>query len=62
MERPARFAGESKWLGMSIFAVISQASRSILAYSSRPLMWVSALGITLSVSSIIVMFGVIVFG
>jgi dolichol-phosphate mannosyltransferase len=61
MERPERFAGESKWLGMSIFGVIAQASRSILAYSAKPLAWVSALGITLSIGSIVIMSGLAVF-
>lgn len=57
IERPPRFAGESKWLGMSIFKVLGVASKSILAYSAQPLAWVSALGLFMSVFSI---FGLIV--
>jgi len=53
IERPPRFAGNSKWLGMSIFRVVGIASKSILAYSTQPLAWVSFLGLTLSVISII---------
>lgn len=53
IERPPRFAGRSKWLGMSIFRVVGIASKSILAYSAQPLAWVSVLGLTLSVISII---------
>jgi glycosyltransferase involved in cell wall biosynthesis len=53
IERPPRFAGESKWLGMSFFRVIGIASRSILAYSAQPLAWVSVLGLSMSVFSIL---------
>lgn len=52
IERPPRFAGESKWLGMSIFRVVGIASKSILAYSAQPLAWVSVLGMSLSIFSI----------
>lgn len=52
IERPPRFAGRSKWLGMSIFKVVGIASKSILAYSAQPLAWVSALGVMLSILSI----------
>lgn len=52
IERPPRFAGESKWLGMSFFRVVGVASKSILAYSAQPLAWVSVLGLSLSVFSI----------
>lgn len=41
IDRPPRFAGRSKWLSMSIFGVIAQATTSIFAYSSRPLFWIS---------------------
>jgi len=61
LERPERFAGESKWLGVSLFGVIAQASRSILAYSATPLLWVSALGIFLSGFSIIAVLGLSIF-
>jgi glycosyltransferase involved in cell wall biosynthesis len=53
IERPPRFAGRSKWLGMSIFRVVGIASKSILAYSAQPLAWVSVLGLTLSIISIV---------
>ena len=53
LDRPPRFAGESKWLGISLFGVIAIASRSILAYSAVPLLWVSAMGFILSVVSFI---------
>lgn len=52
IERPPRFAGESKWLGMSFFRVVGVASKSILAYSAQPLAWVSVLGLSMSVFSI----------
>ena len=50
--RPPRFAGESKWLGMSFFKVVGVASRSIMAYSAQPLAWVSVLGVSMSIASI----------
>jgi dolichol-phosphate mannosyltransferase len=53
IDRPVRFAGESKWLGMSFFAVLGIASRSILAYSAKPLAWLSILGISMSVVSVV---------
>ena len=51
IERPPRFAGESKWLGISLLGIIGHASRSIFAYSATPLMWVSGVGLTLSLLS-----------
>ena len=53
IERPPRYAGNSKWMGMSLFRVIGVASKSILAYSAQPLAWVSVLGLSLSVLSIL---------
>lgn len=53
IERPPRFAGESKWLGMSIFRIAGIASKSILAHSVQPLAWISALGLLLSTISIV---------
>lgn len=61
LERPPRFAGESKWLGISLFGVIAHASRSILAYSATPLLWVSALGILLSAFSFVALVGLVIF-
>jgi dolichol-phosphate mannosyltransferase len=52
IERPPRFAGESKWLGLSFFRVVGVASKSILAYSAQPLAWVSILGLSMSILSI----------
>lgn len=61
IERPPRFAGESKWLGMSFFKVVGIASKSILAYSAQPLAWVSFLGLTMSVLSFLGLFLLVVF-
>lgn len=61
LERPPRFAGQSKWLGMSLTAVVAQASRSILAYSATPLLWVSMLGILLSAFSFITLVCLAIF-
>lgn len=61
LERPPRFAGESKWLGISLFGVIAHASRSILAYSATPLLWVSALGILMSGFSFVALVGLVIF-
>jgi polyisoprenyl-phosphate glycosyltransferase len=61
IERPPRFAGESKWLGMSFFRVVGVASKSILAYSAQPLAWVSFLGLFMSVLSILALLLLIVF-
>jgi glycosyltransferase involved in cell wall biosynthesis len=61
LERPPRFAGESKWLGVSLFGVITHASRSILAYSAVPLLWVSAVGILLSILSFVSVVGLAIF-
>jgi dolichol-phosphate mannosyltransferase len=61
IERPPRFAGESKWLGMSFFRVVGVASKSILAYSAQPLAWVSILGLSMSVLSIFGLFLLVIF-
>lgn len=53
ISRPARFSGESKWLGQSLFNVITIASRSILAYSATPLIWISTFGFIFSLISFI---------
>jgi len=58
--RPPRFAGESKWLGMSFFKVVGVASRSIMAYSAQPLAWVSVLGLSMSIISIFSLFLLVV--
>lgn len=61
IERPPRFAGSSKWLGMSFFRVVGVASKSILAYSAQPLAWVSVLGLTLSILSILGLIALAIF-
>ena len=58
--RPPRFAGESKWLGMSFFKVVGVASRSIMAYSAQPLAWVSVLGLSMSIIAIFSLFILVV--
>ena len=61
IERPPRFAGASKWLGMSFFRVVGVASKSILAYSAQPLAWVSILGLSMSALSIFGLFLLVIF-
>ena len=61
IERPPRFAGESKWLGMSFFRVVGVASKSILAYSAQPLAWVSIVGLSMSALSIFGLFLLVIF-
>lgn len=60
-ERPPRFAGESKWLNTSLVRVVSDATKSILAYSSRPLSWVSTIGILSSFVTSIGLISLVVF-
>jgi glycosyltransferase involved in cell wall biosynthesis len=57
LERPARFAGESKWLKSSLLSVIQHAIKSIFSHSSRPLVWVSSLGLFLSLGSLLTILG-----
>jgi dolichol-phosphate mannosyltransferase len=52
ISRPPRFAGESKWLGKSLYSVITTASRSIFAFSIKPLVLLSTIGIILSGMSV----------
>lgn len=61
MERPPRFAGESKWLGISFSKVFGQASRSIFAYSAQPLMWLSVIGIASSILTILLLFALTLY-
>lgn len=61
LARPPRFAGESKWLGMSLFGVVANAFRSIFAYSAKPLAWVSTFGIFLSFTSMLTILGLSCF-
>jgi glycosyltransferase involved in cell wall biosynthesis len=48
IQRPPRFAGESKFLKFSLIAAITMSFRSLLAYSAAPLLWISFLGLFLS--------------
>lgn len=57
LERPPRFAGESKWLKSSLFTVILHATKSIFSHSSKPLVWISSLGLVLSLGSLITILG-----
>jgi len=44
ISRPARFGGESKWLGTGIGRVISKSFSSILAFSTAPLSFIALVG------------------
>ncbi len=55
IERPPRFAGESKWLGTSLIKVIVHGFQSIFAYSTLPLAWVSIFGVIASLGSIVLL-------
>ncbi len=57
IERPPRFAGESKWLGTSLVKVIVHGFQSIFAYSTLPLAWVSIFGVLSSLLSVTFLFG-----
>jgi dolichol-phosphate mannosyltransferase len=46
--RPPRFAGESKWLKISLIKTIVFGFQSIFAYSTLPLAWISMFGVALS--------------
>ncbi len=48
IDRPNRFAGNSKWLKTPLTAILLHASRSILAYSSVPLVWITFAGLIFS--------------
>jgi dolichol-phosphate mannosyltransferase len=53
IERPPRFAGESKWLGTSLIRVVIHGFQSIFAYSTLPLAWVSIFGVFASLGSLL---------
>lgn len=61
IERPPRFAGESKWLGTSLIRVIVQGFQSIFAYSTLPLAWISIFGVFSCLLSIISLTGLTIF-
>jgi glycosyltransferase involved in cell wall biosynthesis len=60
IERPPRFAGESKWLGISLVRVILHGFQSIFAYSTLPLAWISIFGVLASIFSIFALIGLVV--
>lgn len=60
IERPPRFAGESKWLGVSLIRVILHGFQSIFAYSTLPLAWISIFGVLTSILSAFALLGLIV--
>jgi dolichol-phosphate mannosyltransferase len=57
IERPPRFAGESKWLGVSLIRVVVHGFQSIFAYSTLPLAWVSIFGVFTSLLSMVALTG-----
>jgi dolichol-phosphate mannosyltransferase len=57
IKRPPRFAGESKWLGVSLVRTVLHGFQSIFAYSSLPLAWVSIFGVLMSLTSGILLIG-----
>ncbi len=57
IKRPPRFAGESKWLRVSLARTVLHGFQSIFAYSSLPLAWVSIFGVLMSVISGIALVG-----
>lgn len=61
IERPPRFAGESKSPTMSFFGVFGVVSKAILAQSAQLLAWISNLGLSLSALSIFSLFQMIMF-
>lgn len=60
IERPPRFAGESKWLGVSLIRVILHGFQSIFAYSTLPLAWISIFGVFTSILSAFALIGLII--
>jgi dolichol-phosphate mannosyltransferase len=51
INRPPRHAGKSGWLATSLLRTIGVAARNILAFSAKPLSWISIIGIGLFVFS-----------
>jgi glycosyltransferase involved in cell wall biosynthesis len=60
IKRPPRFAGESKWLGVSLVRTILLGFQSIFAYSTLPLAWISIFGVLTSFLSALSLIGLIV--
>jgi len=57
IKRPPRFAGESKWLGVSLIRSILLGFQGIFAYSTLPLAWVSIFGVFMSLVSVLSLIG-----
>ncbi|CAN2170294.1 WcaA Glycosyltransferases involved in cell wall biogenesis [Candidatus Nanopelagicaceae bacterium] len=53
IERPARFAGESKFVNIPIRKIVRWALSAILAHTTAPLTWLSIFGFTSSFISLI---------
>ena len=60
IERPPRFAGKSKWLGVSLIRLILHGFQSIFAFSTLPLAWISIFGVLTSILSAFTLLGLIV--
>ena len=60
IKRPPRFAGESKWLGVSLIRTILLGFQSIFAYSTLPLAWISIFGVLTSLLSALSLIGLII--
>jgi glycosyltransferase involved in cell wall biosynthesis len=54
IERPPRFAGQSKWLGISLGRVLFQAMQGILAHSTRPLQWLAVTSFVLGALAVFI--------
>ena len=53
LERPPRFKGESTFIAIKIGQIINSSINAILSHTSKPLLLISFLGITLSVFSVL---------
>ena len=53
IERPPRFKGESTFIAIRIGKIINSSINAILSHTSKPLLLISFLGITLSVFSVL---------
>ena len=56
IERPPRFAGESKFMDFPIRKAIKWALSAVMAHTTAPLIWLSILGGALSLLSVTVVF------
>ena len=60
IKRPPRFAGVSKWLGVSLVHSVLIGFQGIFAYSTLPLAWVSIFGVFMSLASVLSLIGLII--